>query len=127
MKIEYVPPKSKSTFLGNLAQGAVFKFAQSNEVFLALGYDGYDLCQMEVARNGWSRSKVAECRIKPVSEELYSWTDEADRLDLEFYEDGDEMADLVAYMDLGCGSIYMSHKDEVIIVLEATLSVKEKM
>ena len=127
MKIEYVPPKPKSAYLGNLTQGAVFKFAQSNEVFLALGYDGYDLCQMEVARNGWSRSKVAEHRIKPVSEELYSWTNEADRLDLELYVDGDEMADLVAYMNLNCGSVYMSHKDEVIIVLEATLSVKEKM
>lgn len=127
MKIEYVPPKSKSAFLGNLAQGTVFKFAQSNEVFLALGYDGYDLCQMEVARNGWSRSKVAECRIKPNTEELYSWSNEANQLDFEFYEDSDEMADLVTYMNLDCGSVHMSHKDEVIIVLEATLSVKEKM
>lgn len=125
MKIQYAKNEEKRVSLGTLCQGTVFRFPNTYDVHIVLGFDGYDLERMEKARNGYSTRELLGAYAVPLTEELYEWGNSADELDSEYYEESG-IEELAAYMCLSDNLIHLSHKDEAVVLLDATLTVKER-
>jgi hypothetical protein len=123
MKITYNHPTPHTKKLGDIPNGEVFRFSSckvpcirvnlnGNEVFQAYHYY-YDI-----------EDALDECIIVH-EEELYVWDNKEEQLDYEHYQQSNALDNLLAYISLDTGKIYVSHIDEQVVPLKADLIIDE--
>jgi hypothetical protein len=124
MNITYNTPTPKTKTLEVIPNGEVFRFPNGKTPCMRINYDGNEIfqayhyyCDIEDA--------LDECIIVH-EEELYAWDNKQEQLDYEYYQQSEALKNLIAYVCLGTGKIYISHKDEQVVPLKANLIIDEK-
>lgn len=125
MKINRVTPTPDLMKLHNLATGEVFRFPQKNSPCMKLPYNGESFCGMYKYLDGFPSTilKIINNDIEVYDESLYVWTEDENDLDQEWIEDS--LEDFQAYINLEFNTIHLSHKDEPIVPMSATLTVED--
>lgn len=126
MKIQHLIPTPDLIHLNILATGEVFHFPQRSSPCMKLPYDGDSFCGMYKHLNGFSQNALLKSisnDIDVYDESLYVWTEDEDDLDLEWIEEN--LDEFQAYINLEFNTIHLSHKDEPVVPMSATLTVED--
>lgn len=123
MNITYNTPTPKTKTLADIRSGEVFRFPNGKTPCMRVNFDGNEVFQayhfyydMEDA--------LDECIIAH-QEELYIWNGEQEHLDYNHYRQSEALQNLLAYVCLDTGKVYVSHKDEQVVPLKANLIIDE--
>lgn len=120
MKITMQTPAPKTTTLGLLAKGQLFRFPNRSGVYMNLQYGGDDF--LPLYKYAHSKEALVEDMLV-FSENLYVWTEDEDDVDYKYYIDEDNTDELRVYIDIEDGQIHFSHKDETVEKLNGELLV----
>jgi len=125
MKINRVTPTPNLMKLHNLAIGEVFRFPQKTSPCMKLPYNGESFCGMYkyLGESSGTILRSISNDIDVYEESLYIWTEDEDDLNAEWIEDS--LEDFQAYINLEFNTIHLSHKDEPIVPMSATLTVED--
>lgn len=124
MKIKHLTPAPYTTHLENLSRGQVFRFKNSNSPYMALSYSGDEIKAVYKHRHGGIEELLGDIEI--IDANLYIWSDNDEtELKADEYLHQNEDEELIAYLDLASGRVFLSHRREVVIPLEAELTVSD--
>jgi hypothetical protein len=124
MNITYNTPTLHSKKLGDIPNGEVFRFPNCTVPCMKINYNGNEIFQ---AYHYYYDIEDAldECIIVH-EHDFYTWNGEQEQLDYECYQQSEILDNLLAYISLDTGKIYVSHIDERVIPLKADLIIDEK-
>lgn len=124
MKIKHLTPTPHTTKLEDLSRGMVFRFKNASTPYMLLpNITGDEIKAMYKKRHGGVEDIL--CDIEIYDENLYLWKEDGGELDEDEYLNGGEDEELVAYIRLADGIIRLSHRHEIVIPLEAELTVED--
>ena len=126
MKIQRLTPTPDLTHLNILATGEVFHFPQKSSPCMKLPYTGESFCGMYKYLDGFPSTVLKSINndIEVYEESLYVWTEDEDDLDEEWIENN--LDEFQAYINLEFNTIHLSHQDEPVVPMSATLTVEDK-
>jgi hypothetical protein len=124
MNITYNTPTPKTKALDDMTNGEVFRFPDRKTPCMRVNFDGNEVFQ---AYHYYYDIEEAldECIIVH-EEELYAWDNKQEQLDYEYYQQSEALKNLLAYVCLDTGKVYVSHMDEKVVPLKANLIIDEK-
>lgn len=126
MKIKHLTPEPYTARLEELSKGTVFRFQNASTLYMLLPcITGDEIKAMYKQRHGGVEDMLHDIEI--YDENLYIWAEDGDgdSLDEEEYLTGCEDEELIAYICLDNGKILLSHRHEIVIPLNATLTVED--
>ena len=126
MKIKHLSPEPYTTRLEELSKGTVFRFPKSSTPYMLLpNITGDEIKVMYKYRYGGPTGMFDDIEI--YDENLYIWAEDGDgdSLDENEYLNGGEDEELIAYICLDNGKILLSHRHEIVIPLNAELTVED--
>ena len=125
MKIKHLTPTPNLIYLHTLATGEVFHFPQKTSPCMKLPYNAesfYGIYKYQGETSGAILNLISN-DIDVYNEGLYAWTEDEDDLDKEWIEES--LEEFQAYINLEFNTIHLSHKDEPIVPMSATLTVED--
>jgi hypothetical protein len=125
MKIKRLTPTPDLMKLYNLATGEVFRFPQSNSPCMKLPYDGDSFYGMykHLGQSSSAIIKSISNDIDVYDENFYYWIEENDDLDQEWI--AETLDEFQAYINLEFNTIHLSHKNEAVVPMTATVIVED--
>jgi len=126
MKIKHLNPEPYTTRLEELSKGTVFRFPKSSVPYMLLpNITGDEIKVMYKYRYGDPAGMLDDIEI--YDENLYIWAEDGDgdSLDEEEYLTGGKDEELIAYICLDNSKILLSHRQEIVIPLNAELIVED--
>jgi hypothetical protein len=122
MNIIYNSPTPTKT-LGDMTDGEVFRFPNCKAPCMKINYNGNEVFQAYHYYYDIDDA-LDEC-IVVHEHDFYTWIGEQEHLDYECYQQSEILDNLLAYVSLDTGKIYVSHIDERVIPLKADLIIDE--
>lgn len=124
MKIKRLTPTPHTVRLEELPKGAVFRFQDCYTPYMLLpNITGDEIKAMYKRRHGGVEDMLDDVEI--YDKNLYILAEDGDSLDEDEYLNGGEDEELIAYIRLDDGKILLSHKHEIVIPLNAELTVED--
>ena len=123
MNITYNHPTPKTKTLNDIENGEVFRFPDCKTPCMKVNFDGNEIFQAYHYYYDMDDA-IDECLIVH-EEEVYVWNSEQKLLDYEYYRQSEALQNLLAYVCLDTGKVYVSHKDEEVVPLKAYLIIDE--
>lgn len=124
MKIKHLTPEPYTARLEELSKGTVFRFQKVFTPYMLLpNITGDEIKAMYKHRHGGAEDML--CDIEIYDENMYIWAEDEDKLDEDAYLNDSEDEELIAYIRLTDGKILLSHRHEIVIPLNAELTVED--
>lgn len=124
MKIKHLTPEPYTTRLEELSKGTVFRFQKCSTPYMMLSaITGDEIKAMYKQRHGGAEDMLGDIEI--YDENLYIWEENGHDLDEDEYLNGGEDEELIAYVRLIDGTIQLSHRHEIVVLLTTVLTIED--
>ena len=123
MNITYKSPTLHTKTLDDIPNGEVFRFSNSKTPCMRVNFDGNEVFQ--AYHHYYDMDEALDECIITHEEELYAWDNKQEQLDYEHYHQSDVLKNLLAYVCLDIGKVYISHMNEQVVPLKANLIIED--